>query len=80
MLPWQREWLGANCIFVNLDHRLYQPDKVVAPIFQPIPRVPINIEEMEEGSDDRMEGPSRIVDKGKGRAVIHSQTVYMEDL
>lgn len=42
---------------------------------------PMNFEEEEE---DRMEGPSRIVDKGKGRALpvvtINENTVYVEDL
>ena len=34
---WQREYLEANCIFVNLDHRLYSPALVVPPIFNPPP-------------------------------------------
>jgi hypothetical protein len=32
---WKREYLLANCIFVNLEHRLYRPEEVVAPLFLP---------------------------------------------
>ena len=35
-----KDWLLANCIFVNLKHRLYLPEPVVPPIFAPRPSHP----------------------------------------
>jgi hypothetical protein len=76
---WQREYLEANCVFVNLDHRLYSPEPVVPAMFNPPPppppSQPLSV----------MEGPSRIPDnrnKGKQRqeVVIDENTVYLEDL
>jgi hypothetical protein len=103
---WQRQWLEANCIFVNLEHRLYQPTEMLAPIFMPRPRPAIPIQDFEQEAhvefphanvepmdlfgdleyEDRMEGPSRIVDDGVGRfpphppVMIDENTVYLEDL
>ncbi|KAF8460350.1 hypothetical protein DFH94DRAFT_618626, partial [Russula ochroleuca] len=34
---WQKQWLQANCIFVNLDHRLYSPEAMLPPLFAPRP-------------------------------------------
>ena len=28
-----KDWLNANCIFVNLEHCLYLPEPIIAPIF-----------------------------------------------
>jgi len=30
-----KDWLNANCIFVNLEHRLYLPEPVIPPMFAP---------------------------------------------
>jgi len=35
-----KDWLLANCIFVNLEHRLYLPEPVVPPMFAPRPSHP----------------------------------------
>ena len=35
-----KDWLDANCIFVNLTHRLYLPEPVVPPMFAPRPAPP----------------------------------------
>ena len=35
-----KDWLLANCIFVNLKHRLYLPEPVVPPMFAPRPSLP----------------------------------------
>jgi hypothetical protein len=88
---WQYEYLQANCIFVNLEHRLYQPEEMLAPLFHPKPRPHIDLEAIEEDvpqesgfahaevepmslgggeEEDRMEGPSRIPDKGKRKEVV----------
>ena len=32
-----KDWLNANCIFVNLEHRLYLPEPVIPPMFAPRP-------------------------------------------
>jgi len=76
---WQREYLLANCIFVNLEHRMYQPEPIIPSIFHPPPS------SSPSQTESLMEGPSRIpLDKGKGReidtVVIDSDTVYLEDL
>jgi hypothetical protein len=102
--PYQKKWIEANCIIVELDVRLYQPPEILAPIFQPRARAPIALETIEERAtfphadvdpmdfdvidlrndlnEQLMEGPSRIKDKGKGRApiVLDENTVYLEDL
>jgi len=48
MDPWEetqdqvtKDWLNANCIFVNLEHRLYLPEPVIPPMFalRPVPVV-----------------------------------------
>jgi len=35
-----KDWLNANCIFVNLEHRLYLPEPVIPPMFAPRPAPP----------------------------------------
>jgi len=35
-----KDWLNANCIFVNLEHRLYLPEAVIPPMFAPRPAPP----------------------------------------
>jgi len=35
-----KDWLNANCIFVNLNHRLYLPEPVIPPMFAPRPAPP----------------------------------------
>jgi len=40
MPQWQRDYLVANCIFVNLEHRLYRPDPVIPDMFNPPPPPP----------------------------------------
>ena len=35
-----KDWLLANCIFVNLEHHLYLPEPVVPPMFAPRPSLP----------------------------------------
>ena len=40
---WVKDWLLANCIFINLEHRIYIPPLVIPDIFQPRPLVPIFI-------------------------------------
>jgi len=35
-----KDWLNANCIFVNLTHHLYLPEPVVPPMFAPRPAPP----------------------------------------
>ncbi|KAH9952327.1 hypothetical protein BGW80DRAFT_1196763 [Lactifluus volemus] len=35
---WKKDWLMANCVFVNLEHRLYLPSPIVPEMFQPQPR------------------------------------------
>jgi len=78
---WQRDYLEANCVFVNLEHKLYIPAPRQPSIFNPPPRIEEEedpIEEWEPTPSNRMEGPSRIQDlKGKERA---QPVVYMEDL
>jgi len=32
-----KDWLNANCIFVNLKHCLYLPEPVIPPMFAPRP-------------------------------------------
>jgi len=36
-----KDWLNTNCIFVNLEHRLYLPELVIPPMFalRPAPTV-----------------------------------------
>lgn len=63
---WKKDWLNANCVFVNLEHRLYMPSPVSSAFFQPISRpspAPPNAP-----SPGNMEGPSRI------------PMVYLDDL
>jgi hypothetical protein len=60
---WQKQWLQANCIFVNLDHRLYSPEAMLPPLFAPRPIHPLLALAQEENEP----GPSRVVDKGKGK-------------
>ena len=78
---WKKEWLTANCIFVNLEHRLYMPEAMLPPLFIPRARLPVDpavvpmdlqdMVELTDEEDNLGEGPSRIplVEKGKGRAV-----------
>src|SRR5437879_7952020 len=35
-----KDWLTTNCIFVNLEHRLYLSEPVVPPMFAPRPMAP----------------------------------------
>jgi len=35
-----KDWLNANCIFVNLEHCLYLPEVVIPPMFAPRPAPP----------------------------------------
>jgi hypothetical protein len=67
---WKRDYLEANCIFVNLEHRLYRPDEVMAPLFLP----PTIEEELEYIND------SQLVQPAGGGVVIDENTVYLEDL
>ena len=56
----------AKCVFVNLEHRLYRPNKVMAPLF--LPGIP-------------EEEPLEYVDQSLGsRVVIDENTVFLEDL
>ena len=64
---WKREYLLANCIFVNLEHRLYRPEEVVAPLFLP----PVDENEELEYIDPPVGGE---------RVVIDENTVFLEDL
>ena len=78
---WKKEWLAANCIFVNLEHRLYMPQAMLPPLFIPRARLPADsaeapsglqdVVELSDEDDNLGEGPSRIplAEKGKGRAV-----------
>jgi hypothetical protein len=47
-VQWKRDWLVANCVFVNLEHRLFIPDPIVPPMFHPVPQAPIQLPEVEE--------------------------------
>ena len=74
--------MEANCVFVNLEHRLYLPDPVIPDMFRPRPlTTPTPTPSLPAAWSQLhsiMEGPSWIPDprdKGKGRAVV-----YMEDL
>jgi hypothetical protein len=40
MPNWQKEYMRANCIFVNLEHRLYIPAPVVPDMFIPWEQTP----------------------------------------
>ena len=44
---WKRDWLLANCIFVNLEHCLYSPEPVTPPMFQPVARAPVDLDQLE---------------------------------
>jgi hypothetical protein len=82
---WQRDYLQANCIFVNLEHKLYIPAPRQPSIFNPPPRIEEEDDPIQEWSPtpgNRMEGPSRIPNlKGKGRALqLSGNLVYLEDL
>jgi hypothetical protein len=73
---WQREYLEANCIFVNLEHRLYMPEPVIPDMFIPPPHSPSPASSQPLSL---MEGPSRIPDnrnKGKQKETI----VYLDDI
>jgi hypothetical protein len=82
---WQRDYLQANCIFVNLEHKLYLPAPRQLSIFNPSSRIEEEDDPIQEWSPtprNSMEGPSRILDpKGKGRALqLSGDLVYLEDL
>jgi hypothetical protein len=86
---WQREYIEQNCVIVQLEHRLYQPEEMLAPIFQPRPSVAINLAAIQEDVEefqhadvlpmtlgsDRMEGPSRIPDGGR----VQPQPVVIDE-
>ncbi|KAI9448725.1 hypothetical protein F5148DRAFT_1153368 [Russula earlei] len=54
---WKRDWLQANCTFVNLEHKLWMAPPTIPPMFQPVARRPINLEPIEE---EPVAGPSRM--------------------
>jgi hypothetical protein len=64
---WKRDYLLANYIFVNLEHRLYRPEEVVAPLFLP----PVDEGEKLEYIDPHVK---------ENRVVIDENTVFLEDL
>ena len=68
---WQREYLEANCIFVNLDHKIYNDGEVVQPLFWP-PSEPQSQQEERESVASTPMIPW--ADKGKERMV------YLQDV
>lgn len=69
MPHWQKQYLEANCIFVNLEHRLYTPEPIIPEMF----REPVQVVSRENSQRDRGEGGSNLV-------TINENTVYLEDL
>ena len=90
-----KDWLTANCIFVNLEHRLYLPEPVVPPLFAPRPAVPATplflpspsppvenpppVPTPLSYSDTPVPG-NRFPNHHFTPVTINSQTVYLEDL
>ena len=89
-----KDWLLANCIFVNLEHHLYLPEPVIPPMFapQPLPLPPSS--PLFLPSPGAAKGPppvptplsylddpiSQFTLPPRRRLSINSQTVYLEDL
>ena len=74
---WKKDWLRANCVFVNLEHRLYLPPPITLEMFQPQPRWAKpdydQVMTLLPPSPTNIAGPSTGV-------VINSQTIYLEDI
>lgn len=80
---WKKDWLEANCIFVELDHRIYMdPTAVVPEIFHPRPyRASLSPAWDEEELDNAMmPPPDETPVRREPRVRIDENSVYLEDL
>jgi hypothetical protein len=77
-----KNWLMANCIFVNLEYRLYMPDPVIAPLFAPQPsRLQTPLFLLSLTYEPIVPPPPIETPPPQPPLVtIHAGTVYLEDL
>jgi hypothetical protein len=83
---WKKDWLEANCVFINLEHRLYLPSPIIPEMFHPQPRLaqvpPDEVESIEEVAPSPLCLPTNLENQpptfvqGNSRGAI----TYLEDI